>query len=149
MSEKNATTYTVLHLRFKLRVSPPVLLAHSQEAASIISSVEGLIWKIWLSQEEEFEIGGIYLFASREAGEAYLNHPIVRAVSSDPAVISTQSQLWDVDNSLSAITRAPLQDAKTKSSRLSVRAKEWAGTNTIAGCSAQRKLSSAMDTGRT
>src|SRR6516225_6919655 len=149
MSEKGATTYTVLQLRFKLRVPPEVLLAESREAATIIASVKGLIWKMWVSRQEEFEIGGIYLFASREAGEAYLNHPIVRAVSSDPAVISTQSQLWDVDNSLSAITRAPLQDAKTKSSRLSVRAKEWAGTNTIAGCSAQRKLSSAMDTGRT
>ena len=110
MSEKSATSYTVLHLRFKLRVPPDVLLAESREAASIIASVEGLIWKIWVSQQEEFEMGGMYLFANRESAEAYLNHPIVKAVSSDPAVVSTQSQLWDVDSSLSAITRAPLGD---------------------------------------
>jgi len=110
MSEKAAITYTVLHLRFKLRVSPPVLLAHSQEAASIISSVEGLIWKIWLSQEEEFEIGGIYLFANRETAEAYLKTPVIQAVCRNPAVVSTHSQLWEVENSLSALTRAPLPE---------------------------------------
>ena len=80
MSEKSATTYTVLHLRFKLRVPPQVLLAHSREAATIIAAAEGLIWKIWVLQEEEFEIGGMYLFANRETAEAYLNHPVIQAV---------------------------------------------------------------------
>jgi hypothetical protein len=110
MSEKSATTYTVLHLRFKLRVPPHVLLGHSREAATIIASVEGLIWKIWVMQEEEFEMGGMYLFANRETAEAYLNHPIIQAVRSDPAVVSALSQIWDVEPSLSAITRAPLPD---------------------------------------
>ena len=73
MSEKRATTYTILHLRFKLRVPPDVLLAQSREAATIIASVEGLIWKIWVLREEEFEMGGMYLFANRETAEAYLN----------------------------------------------------------------------------
>jgi Putative mono-oxygenase ydhR len=110
MSEKSASTYTVLHLRFKLRVSPDVLLAKSRKAASFIATVEGLIWKIWVSQEEEFEMGGIYLFANRETAEAYLSHPVLQAVRSNPAVESTQSQLWEVESSLSAITRGPLPD---------------------------------------
>ena len=110
MSQKSATTYTVLHLRFKLRVPPSVLLAQSRKAATIIASVEGLIWKIWVSQEKEFEVGGIYLFANREAAEAYLSHPVVQAVCSNPAVVSTQSQLWNVESSLSALTGAPLRD---------------------------------------
>jgi Putative mono-oxygenase ydhR len=109
MSEENATTYTVLHLRFKLRVPPDVLLSHSREAASVIAKVEGLIWKIWVFQDE-FEMGGIYLFANHESAEAYLNHPIVQAISSNPSIVSTQSQLWRVESSLSALTRAPLQD---------------------------------------
>jgi putative monooxygenase ydhR len=110
MSEKTATNYTLLHLRFKLRVPPDAFLAHSREAATKIASVEGLIWKIWVLQEEEFEMGGVYLFANRETAEAYLIHPVVKAVSSNPAVVSTHSQLWDVESSLSALTRAPLQD---------------------------------------
>ncbi len=109
MSEKSATNYTVLHLRFKLRVSPHDLLAHSREAATKIASVEGLIWKIWILQEEEFEMGGMYLFANRETAEAYLNHPVIQAVRLNPNVVSTQSELWEVESSLSALTRAPLQ----------------------------------------
>ena len=74
MSEKSATSYTVLHLRFKLRITPDVFLAKSREAASFIATVEGLIWKVWVLQKEEFAMGGIYLFANRETAEAYLNH---------------------------------------------------------------------------
>jgi hypothetical protein len=110
MSEKSATTYTVVHLRFKLRVPPAVLLAHSREAATVIASIEGLIWKIWVFEEEKLEMGGMYLFANRETAEAYLNHPVIQAVCSNPAVVSSQSELWDVESSLSALTRAPLRD---------------------------------------
>ena len=116
MSEKSATTYTVLHLRFKLRVPPDVFLAKSREAATVIASVEGLVWKIWILNEEESEVGGMYLFANRETAEAYLKHPVIHAVRSNPAVVSTESQLWDVESSLSAITRAPLQGFFAQSS---------------------------------
>jgi Putative mono-oxygenase ydhR len=114
MSEKSATTYTLLHLRFKLRVPPDVLLAKSREAANVIATVKGLIWKIWVLQEEDFEIGGIYLFANRETAEAYLNHPVIQALRINSAVVSTQSQLWDVESSLSALTRAPLRDVRVQ-----------------------------------
>ena len=116
MSEKSATAHTVLHLRFKLRVTPDVMFAHSREAATIIASVEGLIWKIWILQQEELEVGGMYLFANRETAEAYLNGPVVQAVRSNPAVVSTESRLWDVESSLSAITRAPLRGVRVQSS---------------------------------
>jgi hypothetical protein len=117
MLEKSATTYTVLHLRFKLRVPPHVLLGQSREAATTIASVEGLIWKIWVMREEEYEMGGMYLFASRETAEAHLNHPVIQALRNNPAVVSAQSQLWDVDSSLSAITRAPLQGSFAQCSK--------------------------------
>ena len=60
-------------------------------------------------QKEEFKIGGMYLFANRQTAEAHLNHPIIQVVRNNPAVVSHQSQLWDVESSLSALTRAPLQ----------------------------------------
>jgi len=114
MSDKCARGYTVLHLRFKLRVPPDALFAQSREAATVIASVEGLIWKLWLFQEDEFAVGGTYLFASRRAAESYLKHPVVQAVSSHPAVVSTQHQLWEVENFLSGLTRAPLPGIHTQ-----------------------------------
>jgi hypothetical protein len=116
MSEERPTNYTILHLRFKLRIPPDVLLAQSQEAAAIIASVQGLIWKIWVSQKDESEMGGLYLFANREAAEAYLKHPVIQAVRSNPAVVSSDSQLWAVESSLSALTRGPLQALRVQTS---------------------------------
>jgi len=112
MSEKTSPGYALLHLRFKLRVSPDVVLAHSRDAANRIASLDGLIWKVWLLEREQREMGGLYLFASREAAVAYLNHPIIQTLCSNPAVVSTDSQIWEVESSLSALTRGPLEDIR-------------------------------------
>lgn len=117
MSAKSAT-HAILHLRFKLRMPPDVFLAHSRGVAAAIASVEGLIWKIWVSREDKFEMGGMYLFANRETAEAYLKHSVFQAAYSSPAVLSCESQLWDVESSLSALTRAPLPDTRGQHSEL-------------------------------
>jgi hypothetical protein len=62
-------------------------------------------------------MGGIYLFATRETAEAYLDHPVIQAICSNPAVVSTESQLWDIESSLSTLTRAPLQEIRPQYSR--------------------------------
>ena len=113
MSEKNPATCTILHLRFRLRVSPHLLLDQSREAANKIASLQGLVWKIWLVDHDRSEVGGIYLFNNREAAMAYLNHPIIQTLCTNPAVLASDSQLWDVESSLSALTRAPLADSQS------------------------------------
>ena len=118
MSEKTSPAYAVLHLRLKLRVPPDNLLAHSREAGEKIASAEGLIWKVWVYEEEPAAIGGIYLFANREAAVSYLNHPVIQAVCSNPAVVNTDVQLWNVESGLSAVTRAPLPDIRVQSQEL-------------------------------
>jgi hypothetical protein len=55
-------------------------------------------------------MGGMYLFANRETAVGFLHHPVIQSVSSDPIVLSTESQLWDVESSLSALSRGPLPD---------------------------------------
>ncbi|HTM18820.1 MAG TPA: YdhR family protein [Terracidiphilus sp.] len=112
MEEKTSPGYIVLHLRFNLRVSPDVVLAHSRDAATKVAAVEGLIWKIWLVERDRREMGGLYLFADRESAVGYLNHPIIEALCSNPAVVSMDCQVWNVEESLSALTRGPLADVR-------------------------------------
>ena len=114
MRKKTSPSCVVLQLRFKLRVPPDVVLAHSREAANKIASLNGLIWKIWLVEQERREMGGVYLFGSREAAVAYLNHPIVQSICSNPAVVSTDSQIWEVECFLSALTRGPLENVRVE-----------------------------------
>ena len=112
------TSPTVLHIRVKLRVPPDVVLEQSREAAEKIAQLEGLIWKIWAVEREQREMGGVYLFASREKAVAYLDHPIVQALCSNPAVIATDSQIWNVESSLSEITRGPLGSVRAEEQEL-------------------------------
>jgi hypothetical protein len=41
------------------------------------TDMDGLIWKVWLIDEQRRQGGGIYLFASRELAEAYAAGDIV------------------------------------------------------------------------
>jgi len=77
-----------------------------------VAAVEGLIWKIWLVERDRREMGGLYLFADRESAVGYLNHPIIEALCSNPAVVSMDCQVWNVEESLSALTRGPLADVR-------------------------------------
>lgn len=55
----------------------PDLESKSIEAAKKISGVPGLIWKIFLFNDEKGETAGVYLFEDQESLEAYLNGPIM------------------------------------------------------------------------
>lgn len=110
MSNKGAGEFVVLQMRLRLRVAPEGFLASSAKAADAIAMVDGLIWKVWLLDADRLEAGGVYLFASREAAEVYLDHPVTRAVRDHPDVVSTEPRIWEVDRGLSAVTRAPLSE---------------------------------------
>lgn len=73
-----------------------------------IAAVEGLLWKVWLDMNESGESGGIYLFESREAVQAYLDGPIVQWLAQNPALRDIQVKLFPVLESPSLVTRGPL-----------------------------------------
>ena len=71
----------------------------------------GLVWKVWLMNEQEKEAGGIYLFESEEAANAYVSGPIVAGLKASPAVSNISAKMFSVLGDHSAITRAPLTAA--------------------------------------
>jgi len=105
MSENSANVCTILHLRFKLRVPQGVLLAHSREALSSCLGRRSDLERSGCRKRRSLRWAASICFANRETAEAYLNHPVIQAVCSNPAVVSSQSQLWDLESSLSAILR--------------------------------------------
>ena len=80
-------------------------------ASKPVADTSGLVWKVWLMNEPEREAGGIYLFETREAAEAYIAGPIVAGLKASPAVSNVSAKLFDVLAEHSAITRAPLNPA--------------------------------------
>lgn len=75
-------------------------LAHS------IAEEHGLIWKIWTENENTKEAGGIYLFKNLPALEAYLEMHTKRLQSF--GVTDIRSKIFDINEKLSLITKAPM-----------------------------------------
>ncbi|MGA2488843.1 MAG: YdhR family protein [Anaerolineales bacterium] len=101
----------ILQVNMKFSIPRADLEAAWLGAAQPIADVPGLQWKVWLMNETEHEAGGIYLFESEAAAQSYLAGPIVAALKSSPAISNISAKLFDVLESHSAITRAPLKQA--------------------------------------
>ena len=80
-------------------------------ATQPIADTPGLLWKVWLMNEEKNEAGGIYLFENEDALRAYVSGPIVTALKASPAVSNISAKTFDVLADHSAVTRAPLTAA--------------------------------------
>ena len=80
------------------------------DAAQPIADTPGLLWKVWLMNEMDNEAGGIYLFESDEALQAYLAGPIVASMKSNPILSNLSVKSFDVLERHSAVTRAPLKE---------------------------------------
>jgi hypothetical protein len=75
-------------------------------AASIAAETPGLLWKIWTEDEPAGRAGGIYAFETRAAAEAYQAMHAARVAARGGTDI--KARIWEVNEELSAVTRAPL-----------------------------------------
>ena len=75
--------------------------------------VPGLLWKVWILDEERGRGGGVYLFADRVAATAYLEGPIVSRLRENPAVADVEVSLFDVLDGPSVITRGLSASGRT------------------------------------
>lgn len=74
--------------------------------AEDIAAEAGLLWKIWTESAEEKRAGGIYLFRSRAAAEAY--HAKHAARLGKAGITGIEATYRTYNAPLSAITRGPV-----------------------------------------
>lgn len=74
--------------------------------AQPIADLPGLLWKIWIIDEARGEAGGIYLFDSSKAMQAFLDGPIIAEMKADPTL---SLKPFDVIGHLTAISRGPVK----------------------------------------
>ncbi len=99
----------IVQINFHNDISEEELAQTSNpERAKMFWNVDGLRWKVWLRDAERRESGGIYLFATRAAAEAYVSGPIAAAIKTLPHTSAHSIKLFDVRDDVSAITGAPL-----------------------------------------
>lgn len=78
--------------------------------AETFRALDGFSWKIWVSNAETGERGGIYLFADRPSAEAWGREATRRLTAAGATGLSLTS--FEIDRELSAITLAPLSAAR-------------------------------------
>jgi hypothetical protein len=82
-------------------------------AADSIAGLPGLVWKIWTYNDAEGVAGGVYLFESEANARAWGDGTVQAALSQMPGISNVETSYYDVDEKLSAITRAPIAVPQT------------------------------------
>lgn len=98
----------ILHINFRLNVPRAEYEEIAASLAGEFSQLPGLIWKIWLMDEEREEAGGIYLFKDETSMQAYLAGPLAAAVMAHPALSDITARPYAVMEDCTAVTRGPI-----------------------------------------
>jgi putative monooxygenase ydhR len=98
----------ILQVNFKLNVSPAEYRKIADSVAQTIVDAPGLVWKIWLLNEQDGEAGGIYLFQDEQSLAAYLSSPVIGQIKSLPQLREISAKRFDTIPELTAVTRGPI-----------------------------------------
>jgi hypothetical protein len=99
----------VLIVKFSLKgIDHETYAGFSLEMAPGVAEAPGLLTKAWLSKPEINEYGGVYLFESREAIEAYLSSPAIRAFFETGPCTNMRTEIFDTLEPATSITSGPL-----------------------------------------
>ena len=66
-----------------------------------------LQWKIWGVDPERKQAGGFYLFAARQAAEAYAAQA-VRTLQERPGISNVTAQIWSISEEQTRLTKGPI-----------------------------------------
>ena len=98
----------ILQINSRSKISAAELAEEFKGAATPISAVLGLEWKIFAMNEERSEAAGIYLFEDAESLEVYLEGPIMAAMKSKTAFSDINVRVFDVAEEATRVTRGPI-----------------------------------------
>jgi hypothetical protein len=98
----------ILQVNFKLNVSSAEYRKIADSVAQTIADAPGLVWKVWLLNEQDGEAGGIYLFEDEQSLAAYLSSPVIGQIKSLPQLREISAKRFDTIPELTAVTRGPI-----------------------------------------
>ncbi len=99
----------ILQINFKFKVPrSDYEKATFDQFAKPIANVKGLLWKVWIVNEDKKEAGGIYLFNDESSLKAFLEGNIVAEVMKHPALSDIDAKVFDVMDKHSKVTHGPI-----------------------------------------
>jgi Putative mono-oxygenase ydhR len=98
----------ILQINFKLNVASSEYLTICESVVQPIADVPGLVWKVWLVNEQNGEAGGIYLFQDEQSLAAYLSGPIINQIKGLPQLREISAKRFATIPELTIVTRGPV-----------------------------------------
>ena len=106
----------ILQINFKLNVSAAEYRKICESVAQAIADVPGLVWKVWLLNEQDGEAGGIYLFQDEQSLAGYLSSPIIAQIKTLPQLREISAKRFGTMPEVTAVTRGPIPALATTNS---------------------------------
>ncbi len=100
----------LVQINFNYALTQQQLKTGTDEALTAIQQVPGLVWKIWIYNDEDKIAGGIYLFENKDAATAYVNGPVIAGLKSSPVFSDFSIRQFDIMLDQSRDTYAYLGD---------------------------------------
>jgi hypothetical protein len=98
----------ILQINFKLNVAPDEYRKICESIAQAVADVPGLVWKVWLLNEQDGEAGGIHLFQDEQSLAAYLAGPIIHQIKSLPQLREISAKRFETIPEVTVVTRGPI-----------------------------------------
>ena len=98
----------ILQINFKLNVASSEYRTICESVVQPIADVPGLVWKVWLLNEQDGEAGGIYLFQDEQSLSAYLSSPIIGQIKSLPQLREISAKRFETIPDVTVVTRGPI-----------------------------------------
>lgn len=95
----------LLHL--KMDIDPTKLTAFTERFARGVATLPGLKFKIWGADHKKGEASGFYVYETRRDAEIRTRSAAEYLLSLD-GITNVTAQIYDINEELSRITRAPL-----------------------------------------
>jgi len=99
----------ILQVNFKMKITGAQYKQTYEPAAGVLAAVPGLVWKVWIVNDQEHEAGGIYLFDSEASMKAFMGGEIVAKVMANSDLSDFSVKTFDIIEDLSAVTRGPVK----------------------------------------
>lgn len=98
----------VVNIRFRVAFTKTELVEAFTSDAPEIAKIPSLRWKVWTFHEAHREFMSVYLFDDAASAQGFAKGPIVASLYEDPHLSDVRVDVYEVLESLSRATRAPL-----------------------------------------
>jgi hypothetical protein len=98
----------LLHFTLMPKIPKEQIEEEFKKGAHMFASIKELTWKIWIENEEDGTVGGLYYFKEDADYEVYRKSEIYKGTHAHPLWDVVSVKTYNILEEVSTVTRAPI-----------------------------------------